>query len=335
MTTNRFGSQRQPLFQDKSYARLLIAFAAVVIVIVTALLTLLCGSSFAEESSLPANPQEHSPILLLLADYGDTTNLSKEAIACLNTPMEPVVVETDDVQVTLREIVYDGIWLYTAADIASLSEDVLVMPGAAEITSPCCGVNGEKVSTDERSFKDAALEDQKRLLAVYVYPKEFDELGEYFTDYRQMSITASTCLSGACVNGGNAETALTWSVQVYEVDLTDGRYTLLSALESKAQQVLPLMPVETREYVPAEENATFDSVLVMKTGIATYVQPMLDGEPIMVYALEGYTKDGEAISNAASPDIRAFSLAHFPEAFMLKVNDEDCYQLSCITSQVK
>lgn len=43
----------------------------------------------------------------------------------------------------------------------------------------------------KRSFLQVAKEDGKQLLAVYIYIKEFDEIGVYFLDHLQVSESTS------------------------------------------------------------------------------------------------------------------------------------------------
>lgn len=292
------------------------------------LLVIITRSTVSDGEPTPAITQTSSAVLSLLSTYGDTTYLSNDILKEYSIVIEPIIVETDDVKVTVREIVYDGIWLYTSADISAISpESVLVMPGSAAIGDPCSGLNGEQGIEDNRSFKNAAIEDGKRLMAVYVYPKEFDELGEYFLDHYQRAEGVSTFLSGARVHTENAPTYLTLSVQVYEVDLLTGKYSLIEELVSNTQSVYPCVAVEKQEYVTATGNALFDSVQLIKSGITTYIQPMLNGKPYEIIDFTCNYVDGEVILHGASLDLRALSLTDFPDQFILNVYGEGNYSL--------
>ncbi len=272
------------------------------------------GVSRADDLSWDAG--QASRILTFLADYGDTSCLSPAAVAALAAPMEPLAVEAEGVRVTLREIVYDGVWLYTAAELCALSpETVMVMPGSAWAEDPCS-------AEDPRSFLAAAEADRKRLLAVYAYPQEFDAVGEYFIEHATLN-GGYALLSGACMNAGNEPVTITWGIQVYEVDPQTGKYTLLTALESDPLKVAPLTAVETKEYLIRGENTPFDSVLLIRTGLAAYVYPRVNGAPTGYhYAFRGFTPEGEEIPDGAAPVTNALALAELPEELLLESADE-------------
>lgn len=308
-------------FQSKKHV---IIIVTLIVATFIAIFVITTRSIVSDKAVAPVITQPSSAVMSLLSSYGDTTYLSNETMGVI----EPIVVETNDVKVTVREIVYDGIWLYTSADICAISpESVLVMPGSAAIGDPCSGLNGELDVEDKRSFKTAAFEDGKRLLAVYVYPKEFDELGEYFLDHFQRSGGVSTFLSGARMSTENDPAFLTLSIQVYEVDLQSGKYTLLEEMLSNTQVVYPYVAVERQEYVPNDESAPFDSVLMLKSGIAIYVQPMLEGAPCENIDFSCYSKDGERILHGAALDLRALSLTDFPDQITLNVYGEGNYSI--------
>lgn len=105
----------------------------------------------------------------------------------------PRTLDCGEVQVTLQEVLYDGYWIFTVASVTpTSSKKTLVMPGSAGADESVSGGNGEKSGLDSRTFREAATEDGKRLLSVYVYPKEFDYLPFYFLDHRQDENDSST-----------------------------------------------------------------------------------------------------------------------------------------------
>lgn len=149
---------------------------------------------------------------------------------------EPTVECPMGIQVTFKELVADGEWVLTSAEIKSTDPTVLAMPGSATRSDRVCGMNGEKAVEDTRSYWDAAQEENKQLVAVYVYPAEFDSdsCGSYFMDYLVTSADSFLMLAGAnCpVKKGNA--ALTWGIEVYTIDSKDGGYTLVERKEVPA-----------------------------------------------------------------------------------------------------
>lgn len=171
MSPTKHETLQNGTLRSKKY---LIIIGALIVVAIAATLVTVISSTVSDKAVASDISQSSSAVMSLLSSYGDTTYLSNGTQGYCFPMIEPIVVETNDVKVTVREIVYDGIWLYTSADICSITpESVLVMPGSAAIVDSCSGLNGEQGIADKRSFKNAAIEDGKRLLAVYVYPKEF------------------------------------------------------------------------------------------------------------------------------------------------------------------
>lgn len=136
----------------------------------------------------------------------------KEGLHAFYMPQQE---DCGDVQVTLQEVLYDGYWIYTSASVVpTSSETTLVMPGSAGMDERVSGGNGEKSRMDIRTFREAATEDGKRLLSVYVYPKEFDYLPFYFLDHRQDANDSSTLLSGSRLLAPSGTITIHGSVQI-------------------------------------------------------------------------------------------------------------------------
>lgn len=123
--------------------------------------------------------------------------LKESVIKQSQIQFEPNEVCCGDVAVKFDEVLYDGQWLFTAATVRpNDASRILVLPGGAEFSDRVSGFNGENQNGDHRSFRTAAQEDQKQLLCVYVYIKEFDQLSAYFLDSFQEK-GSSVLLSGA------------------------------------------------------------------------------------------------------------------------------------------
>jgi len=85
------------------------------------------------------------------------------------------------VQVTLKQVVYDGVWVITSATASpETPQEVVLMPGSSTVADKYAGMYKEGRRTETRSFLELAAQENRRLLAVYAYPKEFDEQGVYF-----------------------------------------------------------------------------------------------------------------------------------------------------------
>ena len=112
--------------------------------------------------------------------------LPEQVLSRLSLEQGTQTFSIGEVKVTLREILYDGYWIYTSASVMPSSPDGgVIMPGSASFGDLVRGGYGETARSDERTFLEAAQQEGKRLLCVYVYPREFDELSFYFLDHRQ------------------------------------------------------------------------------------------------------------------------------------------------------
>lgn len=142
------------------------------------------------------------------------------------------VVDVGAVRVTFYEALTDGAWVFTSARLDCTDAEVLLMPGSAHYGDCVCGGNGETFSKDQRSYRTVAQEENKRLLAVYVYPAEFDGCDVYFLDHLLLSPDSSLMISGSYCPFEQDALELHWSIQVYEVDVTSGQYTLVETAEA-------------------------------------------------------------------------------------------------------
>ena len=175
-----------------------------------------------------------SGVAWILQNYfGTELSASARAQARQDTP---AVACAMGVQVTFTELVADGDWVLTSAQIKSTSPNVLAMPGSANRNDRVCGMNGENISDDQRSYLTVAQEEDRQLVAVYVYPKEFDseDCGSYFLDHLLTSADSFLMIGGANYPLTEEKAALTWNIEIYAVDSADGSYTLLEHTEIPA-----------------------------------------------------------------------------------------------------
>lgn len=226
---------------------------------------LLAGGAAAQET-------EGSAIADLMALYG--YSLPEEIISRMHAEFEPVTVDCGDVTVTLREILYDGRWLYTSATaVPKDPDDVLIFPSSAWLEDRVSGGYGEGEREDDRAFVDAATEDGKRLVCVSVYADVFDGLPEYFIDHFQRADDVSVLMSGGVPDPGAEALEINWKIRVYDIDLETGapvRGTEVEALHRT--DVRALEPATTRRY-RAEEAFVFETLSLTRTGLTTYVTP--------------------------------------------------------------
>lgn len=184
---------------------------------------------------------EESMLVKYLHEYGFTE--PGAVLQNLNASADKTA-DLKEISVSFNEVFIDSGMAFTSAFVKPKNpEEVLVLPGDAEKESRVCGMYDEGFRTDKRSFEQAAGEDGKRLLAVYVYPKEFDKTGEYFIDHFQLEDDKSLLISGANIAEIGSNVKLNWQIQVYEVNLNTGAYDLIETQE---------YPVEMRPLASAE-----------------------------------------------------------------------------------
>ena len=224
-------------------------------------------------------------------------------------------LEVGGVVITAMETLYDGYWVYAAATVEPVApEKDIIMPGSAAMGDLVSGGNGETARGDGRTFLQAAKEDNKRLLCVYIYPKEFDVLPFYFLDHRQDAGDRSTLISGSRLDALSGGKDIRWSIQIYEVDKQTGSYSLITEHEM-TDQISPMGEVEVRSYVkPAEEIIPLQGILLIRTALTTYAIPAwTDESDEGRYELSLLDDSGEEINKGTPPDVNTFSMERLPE----------------------
>lgn len=270
---------------------------------------------------------------LAAATQGDENHLERyiglygyrftEAVAQgVRRDFSPQSASCGPVQVRFREVLYDGQWLYAAASVRpTVPASTLILPGDSESGDPVCGHYFAENAADKRSYQTAAAADGKQLLAVYVYIKEFDELGEYFLDSYQ---TEETILfSGSRVAGGSKPVSLTWTVQLYEVDKATGKYSFLMEWLFP-MDVEPMTPyVESVYYAADREELPFDSAVLVQTALGAYVHPQWrTQQDSMRYRVSLIEADQREVARSGMPS-EVYALESKPETLTFALIDLD------------
>jgi hypothetical protein len=215
--------------------------------------------------------------------------LPQSVLDDMHAAFSPVAIVCGDIEITLSEMLYDGRMLYTAAYAVPIDPGaVLLFPGGAWLEDFVAGGYRENERDDNRTFLNAAREDGKRLLCVYVYPKEFDAVSEYFLDHFQRANDISVLYSGANISSGDGLIPVTWKIEIYEIDTVTGDYssTLLDGA-SISTTIRALKPMETKRYIPqAEEKSPLHAAVLVKTGLTVYIDPEWKSEADI---FRGYT----------------------------------------------
>lgn len=176
------------------------------------------------------------------------------------------------VQITLKEILYDGVWMYTSA-IASptVSDDIIILPSSADVGDYIAGGYNEGMRNDHRSFLEVAKDDHKNLLWVQAFPDEFLDADFFFTDHRQDAGEQSTLFSGAPVMLDDSVNNLHFTVETNLISsltgeiLSSDMYTFPVSFHTSSSQ--------HREYYSSTNDTPFDRVTLLKTPLATHVFP--------------------------------------------------------------
>lgn len=237
----------------------------------------------------------------------------------------PETLDCGEVQITFDEILYDGIYLYTAVSAAAADQaHTLIFPAGAEMDDLVSGMHQESEGDDNRTFIEAAKEDGKRLVSVYAYPKEFDELGEYFLDYCQGEDHVSALLSGAKVSSGSETLPITWMIQLYEVDLDTGRFTLINQYDHPSTAAI-LQPLQEKVYTAVgSENLPFETVVMVQSGLTTYVYPQWKNEEqSSQFSFTLLDLNGDALLAGAPPEMITFAMDQLPSSIYMELTEGD------------
>lgn len=242
----------------------------------------------------------------------------------LQSSYQPQTIDCGLLNVTFEEIVFDGRWVYTSAAVVPAPEtEVLIMPGSAELGDAVAGGNGEKSRTDTRSFREVATTSQQQLLAVYVYIKEFDEVAPYyFLDHFQEKDNMSILLSGAPLLSDMNELALHWTVQIYDVDINIGSYSLIGIYEYPVTVSL-LAPTTEKTYInSAASDIPFSAIALIKTALTTYAIPDWENEEDQGrYGLVLLNESQAPYERGTPPDINTYNIDQLPETLNLVLID--------------
>ncbi len=244
----------------------------------------------------------------------------------MHAAFSPTTIDCGDVKVTLSEMLYDGRMLYTAAHAVPTDPDaVLLMPGSAFLEDFVSGGYQENERDDNRTFLDAAREDGKRLLCVSVYPKEFDAVGEWFSDHFQRANNVSVLYSGANISSGDGPISVTLKIEIYEVDTITGEYGSAPLEEaSLSTTIKALTPMETKRYTrQAEEEAPFHAVVLVKTGLTVYLDPEMKSEDDIFHDYTVMDASGEAYGEGAPPYANTCTMDQLPHELYILVDGND------------
>ena len=190
---------------------------------------------------------------------------------------------------------------------------------------PVVGYYIEGPCNDKRSFAQVAQQEHKQLIAVYAYPQEFDALGLYFLDALQETPNQFILFSGAQLAGGEKPVTITWSIQIYDVNLYNGKYDLHGTYQFPLP-LQPLGPYKERIYhvLRAKDEVPFESVKLVQTPLATYL--LVDWNSEKYFFVELIDESGQPLEPKGSISMNSYAMEDLPDRIYLSVSDPDTEQ---------
>lgn len=252
-------------------------------------------------------------------------DLPDSVIQAMHASFSPQAFNCGSVQVTLEEILYDGVWLYTSAIVTPTDPDTaLIMPGSANMGDFVAGGYQENLRSDLRSFQVAALQDKKDLICVYILPVEFEQVAYFFLDHRQDAGNQSTVFSGAPVGWMDEDQTFHLSIRLELVDPSTGTYTPKDTYEFPVE-VQRVGPINSAEYHTDQDDLPFDFLSLIQTPLTVYAYPTWKSEAAensyrFTLLDHGFTR----ALRGAPPDTNTYSMLGLPNELnvLISLNDE-------------
>ncbi len=270
------------------------------------------------ESILPTD----SNIAWLMGLY--SFDLPDSVIKAMQASFRPQTFDCGSVQVTLQEVLYDGVWLYTSAFVTPTDpETTLIMPGSANMGDFVAGGYQENLRSDQRSFQVAAMQDKKDLIIVYILPVEFEQAAYFFLDHRQDAGNQSTVFSGAPVGWMDEALTIHLSIRLELVDPSTGTYMPIDTYEFPAD-VQRVGPINSREYYTDQEALPFDFLSLIQTPLSVYAFPTWKSEVAeSSYRFTLLDNDFIRVTRGAPPDSNTYILLELPDELNVLINMHD------------
>ena len=248
--------------------------------------------------------------------YGFITN--QEFIDEMNESFQEKTFKCGSVQVTLKEVLYDGVWMYTTAVVSPIiPNDLLIMPSSAGASDFVAGGYKEGLRDDHRSFIEAATEDHKNLLWVQAFPDEFGDADFYFIDHRQDAGEQSTLFSGAPIILDSGVNTIHFTVETNLISSSTGE--VLSSEKFTVPVVFHTSSSQQREYFSTTNGMPFDKITLIKMPLATHVFPN-------AYAGTDYVlldKDGNEYRSAIPEHTTSLIIDEVPDTLVVQFHSDD------------
>lgn len=263
---------------------------------------------------------DDSDIAWLMELYG--YSLPATVIQTMHASFAPQIFPCGDVQITLTEILYDGIWLYTAATaVPTHPETTLIMPGSAELNDFIAGGYGEDLREDSRSFEQAAIQDGKDIIRVFLYPTEFYDASYYYLDHRQDVGSQSTLLGGAPGNWMDENMTIHLYIQLDHIDVAENKSRLPEIYEFPVE-IKRLGSVESKIFRSVQDDDTpVTLVELVQTPLTVYANIQWKNKIYRDNAQYTLLNNSlEPFERGAPPDGNTYSMAKLPQEIYIKLN---------------
>lgn len=266
---------------------------------------------------------ENSYLSQYMSLYGYT--LGSESLKDSERGFSAQTIDCGLIQVRLEELLYDGQMMYTSASACPKDPiEVLVLPGGAEPGDPVSGHYFNDGTKDKSSYRTVAADANKKVIAVYAYIKEFDQIGLYFLD-NFMDAEKTVLLSGASIAGGKEAVSVTWSIQLYEVNRDTWEYNFLDEMSIPVVMEPPQLYEEKSYHTLQGESAPFSSVSLVHTPLGMYAIPQWNDEDDSGrYSVHLEQADQqEAVPSGLSLIDTTYSLDKLPHSIVLSTTNLD------------
>ena len=272
------------------------------------------------QNSAAEMTEELSPVQQILSEYGYADDHTIQALNDHYQQSVPLEYSNKDIISQMQELLYDGVWLYSTTKVSSqVDAYVLLLPAGADFSDQVQNTDDE----ESGSYLELAKAKGCQLLAVYGYPEQFDQQGEYFLDYICSEDGAYYLISGCRFDYDNKPLSITPTLQVYNVNLDTLQYELIGYITSEVDNITPFTNIQEYHY-EVSDNDVIKGVMLKKTGITTYVIIDWKNQNDMYsrnwHALQ---MDGSDWPNGYALDVTAVYMEEIPEQFQVQIDDMD------------
>ena len=259
------------------------------------------------------------PWLMSLYGYDIDQGLMDE----IHGNFQPQTFDCGEVKVTLKEVLYDGVWMLTASTVVPKDgANVIIQPYSADMDDFIAGGYQENLRDDPRTFRDAAIEEQKDLLVIKFYAEEYLKPGYYFVDHRQDKGEQSTLYSGAPIVLPEENNAVHYLIETWLISPATGKQIAFNSYSFPVE--IQRTESQQKNYHSVDADAPFENATLVMTPLATHILPKWKSDKLMqtsYYQL--LDENGDSFPRGLPQDITTCFLTEFPDRFIVRFEDVD------------